>query len=138
MDSEILFWLLIVTLASSVLLLLASSVTMGRKLAELEYQYAAGINGIKRIQSWMNVRTHFNRIFLALAFLIASVLTLLGVQTFWTLWGIRILLIAVLVNYTLSSILDWRDEHRQTVLFLAEERERTDAASSITTDPVSE
>jgi hypothetical protein len=125
MDDPVLFWMLVGTLILSVLLLLASSLTLGRKLADLEYQIAAGINGIRRIQSWVNIRTHANRVFLALAFLIVALLSLTDVPGFWRTWVDRVLLILVLANYTLSSILDWIDDRRQVALLLAEQGNRT-------------
>jgi hypothetical protein len=121
MDDPTLFWMLIGTLVLSVLLLFASGMTLGRKVADLEYQLAKDINGIRRIQSWVNIRTHANRVFLALAFLIVALLSLLiDVQSFWRVWIDRVLLILVLVNYTVSSVLDWLDDRRLMALDLAE------------------
>jgi hypothetical protein len=125
MDDPVLFWMLVGSLVLSVLLLFASGMTLGRKLADLEYQYAAGINGIRRIQSWVNIRTHANRVLLALAFLIVAVLALTDAPVFWRVWVSRALLLLVLVNYTLSSILDWIDDRRQVALLLAEQGDRT-------------
>jgi hypothetical protein len=125
MDDPVLFWMLVGSLILSVLLLFASGMTLGRKLADLEYQYAAGINGIRRIQSWVNIRTHGNRVLLALAFLIVAVLSLTDAPVFWRTWVSRALLLLVLANYTLSSILDWIDDRRQVALLLAEQGDRT-------------
>jgi hypothetical protein len=124
MDDPALFWMLVGSLVLSVLLLFASGMTLGRKLADLEYQYAAGINGIRRIQSWVNIRTHGNRVILALAFLFIAMLSLTDAPVFWRIWVSRALLILVLANYTLSSILDWIDDRRQVALLLAEQREQ--------------
>lgn len=124
MDDPVLFWMLVGTLLLSVLLLLAAGMTLGRKVADLEYQIAAGINGIRRIQSWVNIRTHANRVALALAFLAIAMLSLIDAPIFWRSWVSRALLLLVLANYTLSSILDWIDDRRQVALLLAEQGDR--------------
>jgi hypothetical protein len=120
MDDPVLFWMLVGSLLLSVMLLFASAMALGRKVADLEYQYAAGINGTRRIQSWVNIRTHANRVFLGLTFLIVTVLALTDAPVFWRSWVSRALLILMLANYTISSVLDWIDERRQVRLLLAE------------------
>jgi hypothetical protein len=49
-DDIALFWLLILVTAMSLLLVLASMAALGRLAADLEYQYAAGLNGVR--SSW--------------------------------------------------------------------------------------
>ena len=120
MDDPVLFGLLILTTVLGVLLVLASSAAFGRILADLEYQYAAGLNGVRRIQSWVNLRTHGNRVGLGLLSLISGVLVFSDVPDIWRLWVTRSLFVGVLLSYTVSSLLDWRDERRQVRLLLQE------------------
>lgn len=121
MDDDVLFWLLVGTVAVSLLLVMASTATLGRKLADIEYQYETGLNGVRRIQSWINVRMHANRILLGLAFLVTSILTLANAPDPVRIWVGRVLLLGVLLSYTVSSILDWRDERRQVRMLLRDE-----------------
>lgn len=114
--------LLILTVVLAVLLLIASTAMLGRKLADLEYQREAGINGVRRIQAWINIRTHANRMGLGLAFLTTSILTLMDESLVMRTWVARILLVGVLAGYTVSSILDWLDERRQVRILLRESR----------------
>lgn len=122
MDDPILNWLLIVVGLLSVVLILASMATLGRKMADLEYQIAAGLNGVRRIQSWINARTHANRVFLGLTFLTTSVLAVSDLPLYWRTWVGRVLFILVLLGYTVSSVMDWLDERRQVHLLLEEAR----------------
>lgn len=123
MDELILAWLLGVSIVLSVLLALASMAALGRKLADLEYQIAAGINGVRQIQAWINVRTHANRVFLGLAFLATSILLVADTPVLWRTWVGRVLFILVLGSYTAASVLDWFDERRQVHLLLKEQRQ---------------
>jgi hypothetical protein len=122
MDDLILGWLLVAVGALSLTLILAATATLGRKLADLEYQRVTGINGVRRLQAWINARTHANRVFLGLTFLTTSVLAISDVPPLWRTWIGRVLFILVLLAYTVSSVLDWLDERRQVKLILAEQR----------------
>lgn len=110
-------WVLIVVLAG--LLTVASSATLGRKLGDIEYQRAAHINGIFRIQAYINARTHANRVWMGVVFLIVSLVPLGDIDPFWRTWISRVLFISMLGSYTVSSVLDWLDEHRMMKLQLA-------------------
>jgi hypothetical protein len=117
--------LLIATVALSVLLVLISTATVGRILADLEYQYATGLDGVRRIQSYVNLRTHGNRVWLGLFALTVSILSLTDVSLLWRTWVGRLMFLAVLTSYAVSSCLDWRAERQQVRLLLRErERER--------------
>ena len=120
MDDPVLGVLLMLTTVLGVLLILVSSAAFGRILADLEYQYAAGLNGVRRIQSRVNLRTHGNRVFLGLLALITGVLAFTDVPDFGRIWVTRALFVGVLLGYTLSSILDWIDERKQVRLILKE------------------
>ena len=125
MGDPVLFWLLILTTVLGVLLILASSAAFGRILADLEYQHDAGLNGVRRIQSRINLRTHGNRVLLGLLALITGVLVMTDAPELWRLWVTRALFVMVLAGYTTSSILDWLDERKQVRLLLKErDRER--------------
>jgi hypothetical protein len=122
MDDPILGWLLVVVGVLSLTLILASMATLGRKLADLEYQALAGINGVRRIQAWINARTHANRVLLGLTFLATSVLTISDIPLLARTWIGRVLFVLVLLAYTISSVWDWLDERRQVKILLAERR----------------
>jgi sterol desaturase/sphingolipid hydroxylase (fatty acid hydroxylase superfamily) len=117
-EADVLFVLLLAALVASIVLLLASGASAGRILADIEYQRAAGINGIRRIQAIINARTHGNRIFLGLAFLVICILALTDVPLGVRSWTSRILILSTLVVFTVSSVLDWFDHRRQVHLLL--------------------
>lgn len=117
-SDPILFSLAVGMAAAAILLLVSSALMLGRKLADLGYQRAAGLNGVRRIQSHINIRTHANRVALALAFLVIAFLVVFGLELWWRTLVIRVLVIAVLSNYAASSLLDWLDEDRQMRLLL--------------------
>jgi hypothetical protein len=116
----ILFWMGVAMAAVSTTLLISSALMMGRKLADLSYQRAAGLNGVRRIQSIINIRTQANRVALGLAFLIAAFLIVFDLELWWRTLAIRSMVIAVLLGYTLSATLDWLDEDRQMKILLRE------------------
>ena len=120
MVDPVLFVLLLLTTMLGVMLVVASSAAFGRILADLEYQYEAGLNGVRRIQSRINLRTHGNRILLGLLALVSGVLALSDVPDFWRIWVVRALFVFVLAGYTVSSILDWLDERKQVRILLRE------------------
>ena len=122
-EDTALFALLLASVALGVLLLLTSGAAFGRILADLEYQYAAGLNGVRRIQSWVNLRTHGNRIILGLFALTTGVLALTDSTLLWRTWTARALFLVVLVGYTVSSVLDWIDQRRQVRILLKEHPE---------------
>jgi hypothetical protein len=122
-EATVMLWLQVAAIVLGVLLLLASAAAFGRILADLEYQLAAGLNGVRRIQSHINLRTHGNRIGLALFTLVAGVLGLLDAGPAWREWVARALFLAVLAGYTVSSILDWLAERAQVRLLLRERDE---------------
>lgn len=112
--------LIVVGMVLAVVLVLASSMTLGRKVADLEYQIAAGLNGVRRIQSWINIRTHSNRIVLGLAFLVMTMMRFADVAPEWRAWIAYGLFTLVLGAYAVSSVKDWLDERRQVRLLLLE------------------
>jgi hypothetical protein len=107
----------------ALLLLLFSSATVGRKLSDIEYQRAAGVNGVDRIQAIINARTHANRVFLALTFLIVSILGFVDLPPEIKIWVARVLFLSMLGFYTTTSVLDWIDERRQVRLLLKEKED---------------
>jgi hypothetical protein len=118
----VLVGLLVAIIGMSLLLLLFSAATLGRKLSDIEYQRAAGTNGVARIQAIINARTHANRVFLAVTFLIVSVLGFVPFSPVIETWVARVLFLMVLGSYTASSVLDWLDERHQVRLLLREQQ----------------
>lgn len=123
MDDPVLVGLLVAIIGMAMLLLLFSAATLGRKLSDIEYQRAAGVNGVDRIQAVINARTHGNRVFLALTFLIVSILAFVDLPIEIKTWVARVLFLSMLGFYTASSVLDWLDERRQVALLLKEKQE---------------
>lgn len=103
----------VVSLILSSVLVLISTAAFGRQLSDLDYQLAAKLNGIRRTQSWINLRIHFNRIAFALAFTTTSILGLFDIEYIIRTWVGRSLFLLVLIGYVFSSILDWRGERKQ-------------------------
>lgn len=128
MSDEVLLGLLLATLGLSMALVLVSSAAFGRILADLEYQHLAGLNGVRRIQSAVNLRTHGNRVLLGLVFLVLAVLVLMDVQEIWRVWTSRLLLVTMLLAFAASSVCDWLDERRCVRLLLTERRGSTEHA----------
>lgn len=123
MDDPVLVGLLAAIIGMALLLLLFSTATLGRKLSDIEYQRAAGTNGVSRIQSIINARTHANRVFLALTFLVVSVLGFVDFPPVVESWVARTLFLLMLGSYTVASVLDWIDERAQVRLLLRERYE---------------
>lgn len=121
-EATALYVLLLLTLALSLLLVLVSSAAFGRILSDIEYQQLTGINGVRRIQSRVNLRTHGNRIVLGLVFGTLAVLALIEMPELWRVWAGRGMLVLMLAGYAVSSVLDWCDERRQ-VRYLLKERD---------------
>ena len=111
-EAALLLLLLVYLLVVGLVLVLASGVTLGRKLADLSYQKATGVNGINQIQSWVNARTHANRVQLGLVFVAISILSLVEVPPVVLSWSARGLFAWLLTWYAVTSILDWRDDDK--------------------------
>lgn len=120
MNDGALFGLLLATIGLSLVLALTSMAAFGRILADLEYQHLAGLNGVRRIQSHVNLRTHGNRVLLGLVFLVLSVFVLIDMPDLWRTWAARVLLVLLLVAFAASSLVDWRAERQQVALLLKE------------------
>lgn len=112
---EVLFWISIVF---SALLALLSTMAVGKHFAEIQYQREKGLNGIRWIQSIMNLRIHGNRVFFALAFATVSILALFDIDVYVRTWTGRVLFLSVLLIFFLSALLDWRDERKQLAILL--------------------
>jgi hypothetical protein len=113
--------LLIVSLVLSVLLVLISAGATGSHLATLQYQRASGVNGIRQIQAWKNLRTHGNGVCLGLVFIVVTVMLLAGAPEIWRQWVNRVLFTLLMMTFTGSSVLDWLGDREQMRLLLSEE-----------------
>jgi flagellar biosynthesis protein FliQ len=111
------------TLIAAILLIIVSSMMVGRVLADLEYQLATDINGIRRIESRVNRRTHVNRIVLGIAYVLTTILVLLEINPPTLLWVNRLVAILVLLSFTGTSVLDWFDARKQ-MEYLVQEQAR--------------
>lgn len=131
MGDPLLVGLLAAIVGMSMLLLLFSAATLGRKLSDIEYQKAAGVNGVSRIQAIINARTHANRVFLGLTFLVVSILGFVDFPPVIETWVARVLFLLMLGFYTASSVLDWLDERRQMRLLLREQQEAASPTDAV-------
>lgn len=112
---DVMVW---ISIAFSILLAIISIMAVGKHFTDLQYQKAAKLNDIRWIQSWINIRTHSNRVLFALAFLTASILALTDVNIVVRTWIGRILFMILLFVYLTSSILDWLAEHKQLLILM--------------------
>ncbi len=119
-DPENVLWLAVGTIIGGVVLLVASSFAFGRIAADLEYQLVAGLNGVRRIQSLVNLRTHGNRIMLGVFGLAIGIMGLTNLSITWQNWIAGVLFLGVLAVYCVSSALDWVSERRQVRLLIKE------------------
>lgn len=127
-DPENVSWLSISTIMLALLLIGASSAAFGRILADLEYQIATGINGVRRIQSRVNLRTHGKRVMLGVFALVVGIMGLTSISLIWQNWISGALFLGVLAAFAVSSLLDWAAERRQMLLLIRErEREEEEA-----------
>lgn len=123
----VLVGLLAAIIFMSLLLFMFAAAMLGRKLSDIEYQRAAGTNGVSRIQSIINARTHANRLFLAFTFLVVSVFGFVDFPPVIETWVARVLFLLMLGVYTVSSVIDWLDERRQVRLLLTEQQAADEA-----------
>jgi hypothetical protein len=116
------FWISLASVILSILVLIGSSLAFGRILADLEYQHTAGLNGVRRIQSHVSLRTHAKRMLLGLFGLVRGIMGLMTVDLLVQYWVAGILFLILLVVFAISSVLDWFAE-RDSVRILFLERE---------------
>ncbi len=122
-EGALLFGLLLLTLGLSLILVLTSAAAFGRILSDIEYQHLAEINGVRRIQSFVNLRMHGNRVLLGLVFGTLAVMALIDMPELWRIWAGRVLLVLLLVAYAASSVFDWFAERRQVAILMREQRQ---------------
>lgn len=99
-------------------LLIVSLMAVGKHFAELQYQILRQLNGIRRIQSHVNLRTHGNRTIFALVYIVVAISGLFSVDMELRSWISRILFLLLLVAFTVSALLDWHAEHAQLRILL--------------------
>lgn len=107
---DISFWFSVVLSAGLGAL---SLMAVGKHLSELLYQREKRLNGIRWIQTWINLRIHSNRVAFATAFAITSIFGLFDVDYLTRMWLGRVLFIGILTIYLVSAIMDWIAEARQ-------------------------
>lgn len=114
MDSETLFDIMYwVSITMSLILFVISTMAVGKHFADLRYQKAARLNGVRWIQSWINLRTHGNRVLFALVFCATSIMSVIDVDPYWRIAIGRPAFMLVLFVYLTSSVLDWLAEDKQ-------------------------
>lgn len=120
-EDVILTSLLYITLFFAFGLLVTSAATAVRKLIDLEYQKFAGLDGIRKIQSHINILTQINSFALGLMFIIITGL-LLGDAPMWVrTWVNRFMFAVLMGSFFGSSIFYWRSEKKQLKLSMQED-----------------
>jgi hypothetical protein len=118
----VLEWLFWISIVLSMPLLAISLMAVGKHVDALQYQAAKKLNGIRWIQSWTNLRIHFNRVIFAAVFLYTSVLGVINADIIFRTWAGRVGFIFVLLIFLISSVYDWIAEQKQLqILFKYEE-----------------
>lgn len=94
-----------------------STAALGSQYSDLQYQIEANINGIRQIQSKINIRINFNRMLVALVFAGASIIILADANIYLRGWIVRLGFLSILVAFTVSSVLDWT-AHKKQIKYL--------------------
>lgn len=119
------------TAICAIILALFGSMGCGRKLGDIEYQRARNINGIRWIQSWINLRVQIERVLLALAFLITSIMNLIDAPLLIRMWTSRAAFVCIIIIVMTFSVLDWLAELRQMHILIDEENKNGFAAARV-------
>lgn len=117
-EETILDTLLWAAILVSVVLGFLSTAALGRQYADLEYQREINLNGIRKIQSWVNMRIHSNRIALAVSYTITSIISIVDYNIVGRMWISRVLFLTILLAFTASALLDWLAERRQVKIIV--------------------
>lgn len=133
-DDVMLLGLLIYLLLIGTVLVIASGVTLGRKLGDLSYQKATGVNGINQVQSWMNARTHFSRVQLGLVFATVVILALVPINDVVQSWVTRLLFAWIVSWYAAASILDWHDDDKIMRMQIEHQKRERDSREVLATE----
>lgn len=121
--ASVAFVLLILSLASACMCLLLSTAMVGRKIADLDYQKAAGINGTNRLQAIKELRTHGMRVIVGITFGVFAIGLLAPIPEPYRMLINRALFVAVPLGYVVVSILDWSAEKEQQRIEIRNELE---------------
>jgi hypothetical protein len=124
MDPEVVLSIIVILAGLfSVTLVIFSSATIGRKLADRDVLDIRGINGVRRIEITIKIRTQANRLLLGLVFGLIAILILVDAPPEWRAWSSRLGIMIMLASFTFASIQDWRDDREQLRLVMKEELE---------------
>lgn len=118
---DLLVVMLVITLIASIVLAMIGSMSIGRKVVDLEYQKARKLNGIRTIQTWINLRVQLGRVLLAVAFATTALMSLIDAPLLLRMWVGRGLFIVVIIAFAISAIQDWLDERKQMYIIIDEE-----------------
>ena len=117
-------WSLGVAILCSVALILVAAATLGRKLADYEFQVVSGINGVRRIQAYINMRSNVKPdLFSVWCISLTTTLALTDLDIVYRTYISRFLFILLLALYTRSAVIDWFDERKQMRLLVLEDRD---------------
>jgi hypothetical protein len=100
-------------------LLIVSAATCGRHKSDLEYQKLVGDTGtIRNIEAQTGIRTHANRIILAIVVTILALLLIAEVVVVYRLMFSWSLVTITMISFTVSSVMDWIAEYRKMKIYL--------------------
>jgi hypothetical protein len=120
MDDE-LFWLNVlfcVVIVAAILLIIVSLASLGKQLGDVEYQKAMGINGIRRLQSNINIRKHVGRALLGFVFFSISFITFTDLPIMLRMWVSRLELLILLMYMAYACVADWIGEYKQLQILI--------------------
>lgn len=97
----------------SLLLVIISTVSLGKQIADIEYQMTMHLNGIRRLESNINFRKHLGRLIVGFIFLSVTITAYMSMPIIYRTWIARIEFVSLLTYMFISSILDWIAEYKQ-------------------------
>lgn len=117
-ETYILNVLFVAVLLMSIILIIVSAASLGKQLGDAEYQQAMGLNGIRRLQSNINIRKHVTRLYLGFVFCIVGFIAFTATDLITRMWISRILFATMLAMFTYTCIFDWYDEYKQLKIIM--------------------
>jgi hypothetical protein len=136
-EATIIHFLVFTNIILACALSIISAATCGRHKSDLEYQKLVGdIGTIRNIEAQTGIRTHANRIVLAIVITILALLVITNVVINYRIIISWTLLTVTMVTFTTSSIMDWIAEYRKMKIYLRSSNndQSTPVSSSIKND----
>jgi hypothetical protein len=133
-ESQLYHALILLVVGLSIVLVIFSAATGGRKLADRDVMRLQGVNGVRAIEIRIKLRMAANRLILGLMFGLIGTLVLIDETASWRGWVSRIGLVSVLALFSVSSVIDWLDDGKQLRLVVTDAEKRMDAIEKTALD----